>query len=41
MPVSLLDSQFASLEAPGDAITIAAALPPDEIVAAIRAALPV
>jgi gluconokinase len=38
-PASLMESQFGVLEEPGDAISIPANLPPDEIVAAIRAAL--
>ena len=37
--VQLLDSQFATLEAPADAITIDASLGTDEIVRATRAAL--
>jgi gluconate kinase len=39
MPLELLESQFEALEEPVDAITIAAGLPPQEIVAAIREAL--
>jgi gluconokinase len=39
MPASLLESQFTALEEPEDAISIPAALPPDQIVAAIRTAL--
>ena len=39
MPAELLESQFEALEEPPDAITIPAAWPPDQVVAAIRAAL--
>ncbi len=39
MPASLLASQFAALEEPADAITVAIDRPPDEIVASILAAL--
>jgi carbohydrate kinase (thermoresistant glucokinase family) len=40
MPASLLESQFATLEAPADAIDIDVARPVDECVAAILAQLP-
>lgn len=40
MPVSLLDSQFAILEEPSDAITVGIEGTPDEIVAAILEQLP-
>jgi carbohydrate kinase (thermoresistant glucokinase family) len=39
MPASLLDSQFATLEAPQDAIAVDIAQPPDDCVAQIRARL--
>ena len=39
MPASLLDSQFAALEEPADAITVGIDAPPDAIVAEIREAL--
>jgi carbohydrate kinase (thermoresistant glucokinase family) len=39
MPASLLASQFAALEAPGDAVTVAIEGTPDAIVAEIRRAL--
>ena len=39
MPTSLIDSQFAALEEPADALVLAAGLPPDQIVAAIRGRL--
>ena len=39
MPPSLLDSQFAALEEPADAITVGIDAPPDAIVAEIREAL--
>ncbi|MEA2624283.1 MAG: gluconokinase [Candidatus Binatota bacterium] len=38
-PADLLDSQFAALEEPADAITVDVALPVEEIVAAIAAGL--
>jgi gluconate kinase len=39
MPASLLDSQFAALEKPADAITVGIDAPPDAIVAEICKAL--
>jgi gluconate kinase len=39
MPAMLLQSQFEALEEPVDAITISSALPPDQIVEALRNAL--
>jgi gluconokinase len=39
MPAALLQSQFEALEEPVEAITISAALPPDQIVAALRQSL--
>jgi gluconate kinase len=36
MPTSLIDSQFAALEEPADALVVAADEHPDRIVAAIR-----
>lgn len=39
MPASLLESQFATLEAPAGAINIDVTLPPDECVAAIVSAI--
>jgi gluconokinase len=39
MPASLLASQFAALEEPGDAITVDVGPPPDEIVTSILAGL--
>ena len=39
MPATLVPSQFAALEEPGDAIVMDAQLAPDEIVAGIRQAL--
>lgn len=39
LPATLLESQFATLEEPREALTIEAALPVDEIVARIRAGL--
>jgi gluconate kinase len=39
MPASLLDSQLAALEEPGDAITVGIDAPPDAIVANICRAL--
>ena len=39
MPASLLDSQFAALEEPADAITVSIDAPPDAIVAEIMKAL--
>lgn len=39
MPATLVPSQFATLEEPGDAIAIDAQFAPDEMVAAIRQAL--
>lgn len=39
MPAELLASQLSALEEPDDALAIDAALPPDDIVAEIRAAL--
>lgn len=39
MPASLLESQFAALEAPGEAITVDVAEPPERCVEAVLAAL--
>jgi gluconokinase len=39
MPATLIDSQFAALEEPNDAMRVPADWPPDQIVAAIRAHL--
>lgn len=39
MPVALLDSQFAALEEPADALVVDATLPPDDIVRTIVAQL--
>jgi gluconate kinase len=39
MPAALVDSQFATLEEPTDAVRVDAALPPAEAVGRVRAAL--
>lgn len=39
MKAAMLDSQFASLEEPGDALVVGAAQPPERIVEEIKATL--